>query len=233
MERARLCTAGGPGHVGPMRAEQIMSSPVHTLSPADRLEDAGRLMLRRRISAVPLTVSSRMLGLVTDTDLLRCYLGGTPIGPRTDWQIRKVQDIMSAHVFTLGPRDATATARKLMQRKCIRHLPIAAADRLVGIISDRDLLRTFFRDHLDQVADADQGDCRIPHVALGDIMSDQVESVGPGATLADAADRMLQFKIGALPVVRGKTLTGILTQTDLLQAFVEACGAHVRGAAAL
>jgi CBS domain-containing protein len=61
----------------------------------------------------------------------------------------------------------------------------------------------------------------LERVTVGDIMSKKVITVTPSTDVKDAAKLLLKHKIGGLPVVRGESLAGIITETDILRAFVE------------
>jgi len=98
-----------------------------------------------------------------------------------------------------------------------------------GIVSDRDLHRVIAREWIEQERgtwDVDEQDDTEQHRScIRDIMTRHVETIGPHATLSAAADRMIQRKIGSLPVVDHGELVGVLTETDLLRALEAACSA--------
>lgn len=183
--------------------EEIMSTPLVCLSPDDSLEKAARLMLNKKISAVPLASHKGILGIVTETDLLAIITGEQP------WQRQKVVEQMTANVFRVAPEAPIHAAWRLMRDKQIRHLVVAQGDTLLGIISDRDVFAGITWHGPRGIQD------RVQH-----IMSQQVVTVESQATLADAASQMRDRKIGALPVCDGQRLIGIITETDLLRVFV-------------
>jgi acetoin utilization protein AcuB len=101
-----------------------------------------------------------------------------------------------------------AEARARLDRHRIRHLPVIEDDRLVGIVTDRDIR---------SVASA----LPLERLRVGDVMSRPVITVTPETQVQEAAKLMLAHRIGGLPVVKAGTLVGIITETDLLEAFVE------------
>jgi CBS domain-containing protein len=218
----RRASGNGAATVGPRRVQEIMSVPALSLSPDDPVERAARLMIERGFHAVPIIEEQRIVGIVTGVDLLQCYLSDSN-EPRGAWRFERVSDHMHAHVFTLAPDDTLSKALRLMQEKRIRHIPIVQAEQLMGIISDHDLRREIGRARIEWGGARDAG--RLNVIRAGDIMTHAVEVVASTATLADAADRMVERKIGALPVVRGDVLVGILSETDLLHVLVAACEA--------
>jgi CBS domain-containing protein len=186
---------------------EIMSTPLFCLALHDPLDKAARLMLSKKISAVPLVGQSRLLGIVTETDFLHCSTGAAA------WQQHRVIEHMTAHVFQVSPRELIRAAWHLMRDKQIRHLVVMENDDLLGILSDRDLLAGITWD----AAGPDGIQDQVRH-----IMTTSIATIEPEATLAEAAQRMIEWKIGALPVVDDGNLTGIITETDLLKGFVTA-----------
>jgi acetoin utilization protein AcuB len=131
---------------------------------------------------------------------------------------RRVELWMSHDVLTLSPNATVADAVDLMERERIRHVPVVdAKDRLVGIVSDRDVKRALPRGHTASTSLLGRAGTR----RLSEIMTKHVLRLEPGATLREAAELMCQEKISALPVCDGDELLGIVTSEDLLWAYVE------------
>jgi acetoin utilization protein AcuB len=107
----------------------------------------------------------------------------------------------------------------------IRHLPVVEGDRLVGIVSDRDLKKAapspFDRDTAEEFVRFTSA------VTVKEVMSKEVVTTSPHCPIEEAAALMFEKRIGALPVVQEGRLVGIITETDVLEAFVEAMG--IRG----
>lgn len=99
-----------------------------------------------------------------------------------------------------------------MQEKRIRHLPVVQDGKVVGILSDRDLLR------VGRVLPSGELDFMRRHA--GDIMTLSPIVCAPDASVAEAARIMTTEKIDALPVVAGGRLIGLVTSTDLLQLLI-------------
>ena len=121
---------------------------------------------------------------------------------------RQVKEVMTRDVVALRPRQPFAQALALLAQNRFRHLLVTDDDaRLAGVISDRDLLRCMSRE-----ADLER-------VTVADIMGAAVVTVQPDTLLSEAAAQMLSRRINCLPVVENNRVCGILTSTDLLQAF--------------
>ena len=129
----------------------------------------------------------------------------------------RVREVMSTGVVTIGAAASGQEAVERMFQHKVRHLPITGSDgQLVGIVTDRDLRHHLFARGVFEHADRDVGSL-LRSVAVRDIMSSPVISVAPDDTLEVAARRMLEDKIGSLPVVDGGRPVGIVTETDLLR----------------
>jgi len=108
-----------------------------------------------------------------------------------------------------------AVIRKLFELD-VRHLPIVDDGQMVGIVSDRDLREVTSRLLAEGVTDLSG----ILNAPVADIMSADVVSIDPESDLAEAADLMIERRIGALPVVAPGTdrLVGIISYVDILRA---------------
>jgi acetoin utilization protein AcuB len=131
---------------------------------------------------------------------------------------------MKHPVVTVRPRDTALHARELMAKYRINQLPVVTDGRVVGIVTDRDL-RDVFPSVFESAAPsghARKGGLTDPAtIPLEDVMTTKVITLAPAALVADAARLMRRERIGAIPIVEGGRLAGILTRSDVLDAFVE------------
>ena len=125
---------------------------------------------------------------------------------------------MSKHPVTAGARDTLAEADAKMQSGNFRHLPIVADGKLTGMISDHDI-----RQHQGHLTDT----------RVTGAMTDNAITVTPDTSMEEAAEIMLERKIGGLPVVEDGKLVGMITTTDVLGAFVEMFGTAEENASRL
>jgi acetoin utilization protein AcuB len=119
--------------------------------------------------------------------------------------VMMVRDVMTRRLVTIGPETTYQEARRLMDEHRIRHLPVVAGGRLLGMVSDRD------------VRSAGTG---APGTMAGQIMTPDPVTVTSETRIEHAARIMLDARFGSLPVVDA-TLVGLVTSTDLLRAFVQ------------
>ncbi len=128
-----------------------------------------------------------------------------------------VREWMTTVLVTVRPDSPVAEAQHLMRHRRIRHLPVVEGGRLAGIITDRDV-RTTLPSPATSLAVAEIR-YLLDRLLVGRVMTRPVITIGPDATIAEAVDLVLARRIGALPVMEGDRLVGIITETDLLRAF--------------
>jgi CBS domain-containing protein len=138
--------------------------------------------------------------------------------------VRTVADLMTTEVATLLANDALHVADDVMKLARIRHMPVVDEDeRLVGIVSQRDLFRGVLARALGYGEHAQQK--LLGMLRVKDVMTNDPETIAPDASIVDAARRMSERKIGCLVVVDDDRLVGILTEGDFVKlALVRAGG---------
>lgn len=131
-------------------------------------------------------------------------------------KVQSVSDLMTKEVVTLLANDTLNVADDVMGLGRIRHLPVVDEDGMVvGVISQRDLFRGALARSLGYGEFAQQKLYGILRVK--DVMSNEVLTISPAATLVDAAKIMTNRKIGCLVVVEEERLAGILTESDFVR----------------
>lgn len=124
---------------------------------------------------------------------------------------------MTKHPITVTPEDPLVRAGDLLKRNQIHHLPVVMDGDLVGIVTGSDL-RNFALEKTTINAD---GDVVATRRTVGEIMTRDVVTASPHDTLEDALLLLHRRRFGALPVVEGKRLVGIITKADILAAFID------------
>ncbi len=129
-----------------------------------------------------------------------------------------VRDIMSDNIVAIRADDTLSTVEDIMTLGHVRHMPVVQGGRLVGVVSERDLLRASLS-NLGEFGTA-QRRAFLYGVEIKRVMSEPPVVIDPDATVAMAASVMADRKIGCLPVVDPQgTLVGMLTETDILRYF--------------
>jgi acetoin utilization protein AcuB len=131
----------------------------------------------------------------------------------------RVATWMHAEVHVAHPHDPIDRARALCEQHRVNQLPVEAEGRIVGIVTDRDL-RDAFPSVAQEITSPTDAHRLTASLRVEDIMTRNVVSVTEDDSIDLAADIMRRERIGALPVLRGTHLVGILTRTDLLGALL-------------
>lgn len=127
-----------------------------------------------------------------------------------------VGQIMTTQVFTIAPSDSVELAEDTMNRETIRHLPVVDGDLLVGVITQRDVLAVSVPSISASSEDAEREFKR--HIHVSEVMRGFVEAVRPDTDAAEAASKLLEAKIGCLPVVDERLhVVGIVTGADYIR----------------
>jgi CBS domain-containing protein len=118
---------------------QIMSKPVRTVKPDEKLSTAIAVMGSNDIGSVVVLDSETAVGIITESDVVEQISKGAQA------LLEPVKQLMSKPLITGTPDMTVQDAVGLMLEKKIRQLPIVEGSRLVGIVTDRDLMRSVLR----------------------------------------------------------------------------------------
>src|SRR5581483_9327125 len=130
---------------------------------------------------------------------------------------------MQRDVVTVTPETRLPQVLRLLQPGGFRHVPVILDAALVGIISDRDVKQAMVSLAGTGASGAELERAR-ERLSASEIMARTVTTIAPMDTVEEAARRMATQKISALPVTEDGRLVGIVTETDVLQLFVQAMG---------
>ena len=134
-------------------------------------------------------------------------LGWTPVG-----------EVMTAPVLTVGPDDPVSVAVELFAQYPIHHLPVVSDNKLVGMMSQQEILRlehnfSLFKNQWSQ----EVNDAIYRSLLIGEVMTKQVATISPADRLDYAFGYFQENRFHALPVVdENKKVVGILSTYDLL-----------------
>lgn len=204
---------GGLGGLDPVG--RFMSTPADVVGPEDDASMALGLMVARQRGCLPVVEDGRLVGLLTATDLL-----GRDFAAAAAWS-RTPGGPTAANAMTVVPVTVTADAPLLeaiglMADYGVRHVPVVEQGRVVGILSDRDV-RTAVGDPGQALREGREG---IEALKVGSVMTEDVVVVAEDANLAELAQKFIDSRVGAIPVVdREGSLRGIVSYLDLIRAF--------------
>ena len=128
-----------------------------------------------------------------------------------------VADAMTRDPVTLGPEDTLMKGVEVMRKERIRRIPIVAGDMLMGLLAEGDLKRA----QPSALSDSQEEFTRVMEgTPISRIMIQNLVTTTADAPLLDAAETLRTTKYGALPVLRGSKLVGIITDNDLVRSLV-------------
>lgn len=138
-----------------------------------------------------------------------------------------VKNWMSSPVITAQPQTSLPDAVTLMREKGINELPVMEDDRLVGMISDRELKTA--SPSAATTLDMHELLYLVSRITLSQIMRPNPTTVAPDCTVEEAAALLLDQKISALPVVSSAGIEGIITRSDIFKVLISITGLGARG----
>ena len=116
-----------------MRVSEIMTGAAVIDASDDTVAEAARKMWKQQTGSLLVMDGDDLVGIITERDVLKA----TATGTRMDTSIAEV---MSKDLVTVGPGTSLREAAKVMAERWIRHLPVVDGGKVVGIISQRDLV---------------------------------------------------------------------------------------------
>jgi CBS-domain-containing membrane protein len=158
-----------------MRARDIMTTELVTVAPSTSVSALAQLLVERKISAAPVVDDGKLVGLVSEGDLLHREEVGTEEQPSWWRELfrstedrakaylkahgQKAADVMTTSLMTVGPDAEVGEIAEVMERHHVKRVPVVDQGRLMGIVSRADLLRLLVKaaDHSSEpVAVSDQ-----------------------------------------------------------------------------
>lgn len=201
-------TAQSGGTIG-----SSMHRDLEVVAQDATIVDSAARMRERRIGSVlvgsgePDGGGHRIVGIVTEIDLVRKV-----IAQGLDATHTLVAQIMTRPLLTITADQALLDASHLMELNQVRHLCVSEGERIVGLISVRDLARYF--------VNAEDGPVRAlddVYRPLSVLMQTSIETIDHGETLLAAARRMAEKHVGSLLVSHTGNLVGIVTESDMVR----------------
>ena len=141
-----------------------------------------------------------------------------------------VKSKMERYPVTISPEASFYEARKLIREEGIRHLPVVdKKEKLVGLVTDRDIREAGPSDAT--LLSVQEINYLLGKLTVGGFMTraEKLITVTPDTIIEKAVQLLHDNRIGSLPVVDGDELVGILTETDILELFVDVVGLTVKG----
>ena len=138
-----------------------------------------------------------------------------------------VRKKMKKELFTIAKDEKMTTAKKILQEKGVRHLPVVDGKKLVGLVTNMDIRKA-------EASPATSLEIRELHYLLdklkvSEIMTRNVITISPDISIEEATILMHDNKIGCLPVVEEGNLVGIITEDDIMEILIDVMGMKEKG----
>jgi CBS domain-containing protein len=190
-----------------------MTQQITTLAHDSRISDAVDIIVKKKIGGLPIIDDDGVLsGIVTERDVLQVL--GAERSPLT------VENVMSSSLRVTSPDCTIANVARDMIQYRFRRLPVVSDDVLYGIITATDIMKylgsreVFSRLTTGNVAE-------VMGLPVRTLIGGDLFTTTPMQSINQAAREMLTRNIGALPVIEGSRLIGLVTEFDLVRAFAK------------
>lgn len=140
-----------------------------------------------------------------------------------------VYERMTRHPITVSPDTPVSEALRMMREKNVRRFPVidAKSNKLVGIVTEKTLL--YASPSPVTSLSIHEIHYLMSKITVDEVMTTELITVAEDMAIEEAALLMVDNRVGALPVMRGQQLVGIITETDLFKTFIELFSARERG----
>jgi len=183
-----------------MRAVDLMSSPVYVVKTTDNVAYARNLMLKHRVSRLPVMEEEELRGIITKKDVAYRLRQAEPVWRRRPIDRVPVEVLMVPDPITVSPATSTRDIAAIMLDKNISGLPVVENGTIAGIVTKRDLMRSAYLRGL--------------KATVGDVMSEAV-TVNRYHSLDHIIDTMRSKDDKIIVVNDDGSLAGIITETNL------------------
>ncbi|HDR9510465.1 histidine kinase [Burkholderia cepacia] len=167
-----------------MWARDVMTTPVIFATPEMSVQEAAKLLVEHSISAVPVAgADGKLIGIISEGDLVRRVEIGTGARRRSWWlellassrelasqyvkeHAQTVKDLMSVNVVTVDEDTPLSEVAELLERYCIKRVPVVKNDKVTGLVSRADLVRALASDTHDKRQPVAHADAEIREAIL-------------------------------------------------------------------
>jgi CBS domain-containing protein len=124
-----------------LKAKEIMSRAISTIRPDQTLLDAMEILICKEVSGLPVVNDNgALIGIITEKDILNFVFSG-------NLKSTQVKEVMTKEVVSFTPEDDVDTIALAIGQQRFRRVPIVQGDKVVGIVSRRDILRSALQIH--------------------------------------------------------------------------------------
>ena len=191
-----------------LHVSSVMVKDVITVPQSMQLGEVAKIMLEKGIGSVPVMDGDDMVGIVSKADFVTLANG-------IAFDKISVKEVMCKNVVSVSPTERIVHARRQMLEAHIGRLPVVDDEKLVGMVTSKDLMRAFieFRKSVPEKYQKSQ----IKDLLVEDIMSSNPVFVSKDMSITEISNIIMETGFNGLPVVEDDKVVGIITQTDILR----------------
>jgi predicted transcriptional regulator len=187
----------------------MRSAPAVTLH--DSLGKVAKLMIESEIRQLPVYSGEKLLGFITDEDVIHGAV-------MERWGNTRVEEIVTKKPFVIEEDESVGAVLNLLRAEGISHVPIVRDGKLVGIVSIYDIIEHIFQPRqMQRVGERVGKKVPVLNLPAKGIMVTPVVTILPETKLRDASEQMHKFDISSLVVVSKGRPVGIMTKRDFLE----------------
>jgi predicted transcriptional regulator len=190
---------------------KTLTRPAPTVNLQDTLSKVAKLMIESEIRQLPVYSEDKLLGFVTDEDVIHSAV-------MDQWGNTHVEEIMTKEPFTIEEDQSLGAVLSLIRNEGISHVPIVKDGKLVGMVSISDIIDNIFQPrHVQRFGERVGEKAPVLSIPAKGIMVKPAITVLPESKLRDAEEQMHKFKISSLMIVSKGRPVGIITKRDFLE----------------
>ncbi len=180
--------------------KDVMNRNAITIGTEVNIVEAAKQMSDRSISCMVVAENDEILGIITETDFTKKVITGN-----ADYATATVGQIMSSPIVSLCETVGIDEASSMMQENRVKRLPVTSDGKLVGIVTQTDLIQTM-----------------VTHIYndIDEMMTKNVATIEHDVTAADAAKTMTEKRISCIVVTRQGKVAGVITERDMVKKIV-------------
>jgi len=184
-----------------LRVGDIMTRRIVSAQPAEPLLAVAMRMSQENVSCVVVVSGREVVGMVTERDLLKRVAAG-----QRDFARMTIAEVMSSPAISVEADTPVLEASDLIESRGIKRLPVLDAGRLVGVVTQTDIIRGLIS--------------LSPLREISAFMSREVATISSAATVAEAAQVMASRNVSCIVALHRGEATGVLTEKDILRRVV-------------
>lgn len=188
---------------------EIMSPKVLSVRENSRIQDVAELIVEKKCGGIPIVdAEGSIKGIVTERDILKVL--------HSQDSYLAVSDVMTKSPYITSPDNTITSVAEEMIAHRFRRLPVVSEDVLFGIVTAMDIMKYVGDGSVFRMM-VTGGESDIMSVSVREVMTGNLYTTTPSASISEVANEMLEKNVGALPVIEDSNLVGVITEFDLVR----------------